>query len=53
MAKNKSSADLVEVTRCINCRFCANTAVENIKFCIIWNKYVKQNDYCSQAEKKG
>ena len=35
-------SDRVDVIRCTNCRFCANTAVENIKFCIIWNKYVKQ-----------
>lgn len=48
----RKTLDLVEVIRCKNCRYCAPTAVKNIKFCIIWNKYVQAEDYCSQAERK-
>ena len=46
--------DVIEVVRCKNCRHWNEyNTEENIGYCYIFGGYVKRNNYCSRAEKRG
>ena len=46
-------SDVVEVTRCKECRHYQSFKANNEHFCNEYGGFVDENDFCSRAEKKG
>ena len=53
--KGLPSADVVEVVRCKDCKYCEKRRTANCLtffYCLMQECSVKDNDYCSYGEKK-
>ena len=53
LIEKQPTADVVEVTRCKECRHFQHFKANNKHFCNEFGGYVVENDFCSRAEKKG
>ena len=46
------AADVVEVTRCRECKYHEDTSVTEYEHCCLLSKTVRYNDFCSYGDRK-